>query len=113
MPMRVYDVKGLGSWSQGSFGGQVRLVITRTNKQDKAYLQWVEWEDSQPVKVRSTISINEINGVERFTVQFIRRENKVHDRKIILGLETVRTKEILRANIRLLDVGLYECEITR
>ena len=69
----VYDVKGMGQWSMGSKSGQVRLVITRDKKRDEVYLQWVAWDEGEPVHVESTIAVTEINRDDRYSITFIRR----------------------------------------
>lgn len=113
LPAHVYDVKGMGKWSMGTKSGQVRLVITRHKKRDEVYLQWVQWQDEQPTEVKSTISISEINETDRFLITFIRREVQDGVRQIVLGLEDKRTKEALKAEIQVKEMGLYQCQIKR
>lgn len=113
LPANIYDVKGMGKWSLGSKSGQVRLVITRHKKRDEVYLQWVHWKDGQPASVESSISITEINNDERYLVTFIRREINDGQRQIVLGLEDKRTKDLMRAEIKVKEMGLYYCQLTR
>jgi hypothetical protein len=105
----IYDVKGMGNWQKGSRGGQIRLVITRTDKQDEVFLQWVQWDDKGPEIVKSTMAIKEIQQQGRFKVDFIRRETVGHSRKIVLGLENLYDKTSLRAIIQVQDLGVYSC----
>lgn len=109
----VYDVKGMGQWSMGSKSGQVRLVITRDKKRDEVYLQWVAWDEGEPVHVESTIAVTEINRDDRYSITFIRREVNDGVRQIVLGLEDRRTKDVLRAFIQVKEMGLYHCQIKR
>jgi len=109
----VYDVKGMGQWSMGSKSGQVRLVITRDKKRDEVFLQWVAWDEGEPVHVESTISVTEINKDDRYSITFIRREVNEGVRQIVLGLEDRRTKDVLRAFIQVKEMGLYHCQIKR
>lgn len=109
----VYDVKGMGQWSMGSKSGQVRLVITRDKKRDEVYLQWVAWNEGEPVHVESTIAVTEINKDDRYSITFIRREVNDGVRQIVLGLEDRRTKDVLRAFIQVKEMGLYHCQIKR
>lgn len=106
----IYDVKGMGNWQKGSRGGQIRLVITRTQKQDEVFLQWVQWDDKGPEIVKSTMAIKEIQQQGRFKVDFIRRETVGHSRKIVLGLENLYDKTSLRAIIQVQDLGVYSCK---
>ncbi|MFT5593190.1 MAG: hypothetical protein ACI8SR_001562 [Oceanicoccus sp.] len=106
----IYDVKGMGNWQKGSRSGQVRLVITRLQKQDEVFLQWVQWDAKGPELVKSTVAIKEIAQQGRFKVDFIRRENKGNERKIILGLENLHDKSSSRVVIQVQDLGVYSCK---
>lgn len=106
----IYDVKGMGHWQKGSRGGQIRLVITRMEKQDEVFLQWVQWNEKGPEMVKSTIAVKEIKEQGRFKVDFIRRETVGHTRKIVLGLENLYDKTSIRAVIQVEDLGVYRCE---
>ena len=106
----IYDVKGMGNWQKGSRSGQVRLVITRLQKQDEVFLQWVQWDAKGPELVKSTVAIKEIAQQGRFKVDFIRRENKGNERKIILGLENLHDKSSSRVVIQVQDLGVYFCK---
>ncbi len=108
---QIYDVKGMGNWKKGSRAGQVRLVITRTHKQDEVFLQWVQWNEKGPELIKSTIAIKEIQQQGRFKVDFIRRETIGHSRQIVLGLENLHDKSSSRAVIQVEDLGVYRCEI--
>jgi len=107
----IYDVKGMGNWKVGSRAGQVRLVITRTNKRDEMFLQWVQWNDKGPELIRSTVAIKEIQLAGRFKVDYIRRETIDGRRQIVLGLENLHDKSTSRAIIHVQDIGLYSCRI--
>lgn len=106
----IYDVKGMGNWQKGSRGGQIRLVITRMEKQDEVFLQWVQWNDKGPETVKSTVAVKEIQQQGRFKVDFIRRETVGHTRKIVLGLENLYDKSSSRAVIQVQDLGVYSCK---
>lgn len=103
----IYDVKGMGEWKVGSRFGQIRLVLTRSVKQDEAFLQWVQWNDKGPEKVRSTVVLKEIQQEGRFKVTFIRRESYDSKQHIILGLENLHDKSTSRAIINIENIGLY------
>ena len=103
----IYDVKGMGNWKKGSRGGQVRLVITRMAKQDEVFLQWVQWNEKGPEKVKATAKIKEIEERGRFQVDFIRRETEGHSRQIVLGLENLHDKSSTRIVIQVQDLGIY------
>ena len=107
----IYDVKGMGNWKKGSRGGQIRLVITRTQKQDEVFLQWVQWNEKGPELIKSTIAVKEIQQEGRFQVDFIRRETIGHRRQIVLGLENLHDKSSSRAIIQVEDVGIYNCKL--
>lgn len=107
----IYDVKGMGNWQKGSRGGQIRLVITRTQKRDEVFLQWVQWNEKGPELIKSTVAIKEIQQAGKFKVDFIRRETIGHARQIVLGLENLHDKSSSRAIIQVQDLGLYSCRM--
>lgn len=106
----IYDVKGMGNWKKGSRSGQIRLVITRLQKQDEVFLQWVQWDAKGPELVKSTVAIKEIAQQGRFKVDFIRRESTGNQRKILLGLENLHDKSSSRVVIQVQDLGVYSCK---
>lgn len=108
----IYDVKGMGKWQKGSRKGQVRLVLTRTEKKDGAFLQWVRWNKKGPVKVEYTTAISELQSQGHFKVTFIRREViSNNERRIVLGLENHYDKSTQRAYIWVTDMGTYRLEM--
>ncbi|EAT13718.1 hypothetical protein HF888_09775 [Bermanella marisrubri] len=110
----IYDVKGMGQWQKGSRKGQIRLVLTRTEKQDGAFIQWVRWNKKGPVSVEYTTQIAELQTEGNFKVTFIRREVlNEHERRMVLGLENKHDKSIQRAYIWVTDMGTYRLEMKR
>ncbi|GAA6133658.1 hypothetical protein NBRC116188_04470 [Oceaniserpentilla sp. 4NH20-0058] len=105
----IYDVKGMGNWKTAKHSGQIRLVITRSDKQDEMFLQWVQWNEKGPELIKSTVAIKEIQQAGRFKVMFIRRESTNGQRKIILGLENLHDKLSTRAIIHVDGIGRYRC----
>ncbi|WP_396586817.1 hypothetical protein [Bermanella sp. R86510] len=109
---KIYDVKGMGEWQEGSRKGQVRLVITRTAKQDSVFIQWVQWGKSGPQEILYTTHVKEIKDAGRFKVTFIRREMVPNQEpRMVLGLENKYDKSMARAHIWLTEVGHYRCEV--
>jgi len=107
----IYDVKGMGNWQVGSRSGQIRLVITRTNKQDEMFLQWVQWNEKGPELIKSTVALKEIQKAGRFKVDYIRRETISGRRQIVLGLENLYDKSASRAIIHVQGIGLYQLKM--
>ncbi len=107
----VYDVKGIGNWRKGDLSGQIRLVITRSNKRDEVFLQWVQWNDDGPQKVTKTVLVKEIMLEANFKTTFIRRETVEGGRQLILGLENLYDKSSARAIIQIEGIGRYSCHI--
>lgn len=107
----IYDVKGMGEWKTPTSAGQLRLVITRSEKQDEVFLQWVAWSKKGPQTIKSTIAIKEIQQAGRFKVTFIRRETIEGKRQIVLGLENLHDKSSSRAIIYVSGIGRYQCKL--
>ena len=110
LPAAIYDVKGMGKWQKGKEVGQIRLVITRNDKRDDVFIQWVSWDLNGPKQVKSTQFIKEILEEGNFKTTFIRRENNMDVRQITVGLENQHDKTHSRAVISIDDVGVYHCE---
>lgn len=109
LPAAIYDIKGMGQWQKGKEVGQIRLVITRSDKRDDVFLQWVVWDNHGPKKVKSTQFIKEILEEGNFKTTFIRRENNMEERRITVGLENQYDKSQGRVIIYIDNVGVYHC----
>lgn len=110
LPAVIYDIKGMGQWQKGKEVGQIRLVITRNDKRDDVFLQWVVWDQNGPKEVKSTQFIKEILEEGNFKTTFIRRENTMNERRITVGLENQYDKTQWRVIISIDDVGVYHCQ---
>ncbi len=107
----IYDVKGMGNWTSGNQSGQIRLVITRTNRRDEVYLQWVSWDDFGPKALITSVPVDEINLEAPYKTLYIRKETVRNEHSISLGLEDRHTKQIFKATIKTFGIGKYDCKI--
>ena len=111
LPAAIYDVKGIGNWRKGEAAGQIRLIITRSNKRDDIFIQWVQWSDKGPESIKKTVQVQEIRENANFKTTFIRREAVKGVRQLVLGLENLYDRSAARAVIQIEDVGRYSCFI--
>ncbi len=111
LPAAIYDVKGIGNWRKGEAAGQIRLIITRSNKRDDIFIQWVQWNDKGPESIKKTVQVQEIRKSANFKTTFIRRETVKGVRQLVLGLENLYDRSAARAVIQIEDVGRYTCFI--
>ncbi len=111
LPVSIYDVKGVGSWRKGEQAGQIRLVITRSSKRDRVFLQWVAWDKKGPARVKSTVQVMEIEQDAKYKITFIRRESAAGNRQVVLGLQNLYDKSAAKAIIKIQDIGSYSCII--
>lgn len=109
----IYDVKGIGSWQRQGMSGQVRMVITRSSRRDDVYLQWVAWRDGSPRAIIASDAVVAINEDANYQVRAISSQIMQGKPVITLSLEDKYSKEMLRGVIRVLDVGVYECQVLR
>lgn len=109
----IYDVKGIGSWQRQGMSGQVRMVITRSSRRDDIYLQWVAWRDGSPRAIIASDAVVAINEDANYQVRAISSQIMQGKPVITLSLEDKYSKEMLRGVIRVLDVGVYECQVLR
>lgn len=109
----IYDVKGIGSWQRQGMSGQVRMIITRNSRRDDVYLQWVAWRDGSPKAIIASDAVSEINNDANYQVRAISSQILQGKPQITLSLEDKYSKEMLRGIIRVIDVGVFECQVLR